>query len=95
MPPTPSSVPAPPTPHPTPPQGGYGAGYLGWQIRTSEDPDMIVKAKELHPKLAVGMGARRHADARIAQHPPHRPRAPRRRLHAPRSTRPRRGASPA
>lgn len=35
--------------------GMYGSGYLGWQIRTSDDDDMIVKAKELHPKLAIGM----------------------------------------
>uniref|UniRef100_A0A383W485 Cytochrome b561 domain-containing protein n=1 Tax=Tetradesmus obliquus TaxID=3088 RepID=A0A383W485_TETOB len=34
--------------------GGYGS-YLGWQIRTSDDGDMIAKAKELHPKLSLGM----------------------------------------
>ena len=35
--------------------GGYGAGYLGWAIRTSEDGDLVGKAKELHPKLSLGM----------------------------------------
>lgn len=29
--------------------------YLGWQIRVSEDPDVIVMAKDAHPKLAAGM----------------------------------------
>jgi hypothetical protein len=35
--------------------GGYGAAYLGWQIRVSEDGELIAKAKDLHPKLALGM----------------------------------------
>lgn len=35
--------------------GGYGAAYLGWQIRTSSDDAVIAKAKEAHPKLAAGM----------------------------------------
>ncbi|KXZ49212.1 hypothetical protein GPECTOR_22g802 [Gonium pectorale] len=35
--------------------GGYGAGYLGWQIRTSTDGDVVAKAKDMHPKLAAGM----------------------------------------
>lgn len=35
--------------------GGYGAGYLGWQIRLSDDGDVVAKAKDMHPKLAVGM----------------------------------------
>lgn len=34
--------------------GGYGT-YLGWQLRLSDDPDVIAKAKDLHPKLALGM----------------------------------------
>ena len=36
--------------------GGYGAGYLGWQIRIGEDAALIKKARDLHPKLATGMG---------------------------------------
>lgn len=35
--------------------GGYGAAYLGWQIRISDDADVIEKAKDMHPKLAGGM----------------------------------------
>jgi hypothetical protein len=35
--------------------GGYGAGYLGWQIRTSGDAAVLAKAKDMHPKLAAGM----------------------------------------
>eukprot|EP00983_Pelagomonas_calceolata_P021311 667936-Pelagomonas_calceolata.AAC.2 len=35
--------------------GGYGAGYLGWSIRTSDNPEAIAKAKDMHPKLAAGM----------------------------------------
>jgi len=35
--------------------GGYGAAYLGWQIRVSDDGELIAKAKDLHPKLALGM----------------------------------------
>ncbi|KAF5831989.1 hypothetical protein DUNSADRAFT_12304 [Dunaliella salina] len=35
--------------------GGYGAGYLGWQIRISDDSETIAKAKDMHPKLAAGM----------------------------------------
>jgi hypothetical protein len=34
--------------------GGYGS-YLGWQIRMSDNPDMIIRAKQLHPKLTLGM----------------------------------------
>jgi hypothetical protein len=29
--------------------------YLGWQIRLSDDDDTIIKAKDMHPKLAIGM----------------------------------------
>lgn len=35
--------------------GGYGAAYLGWQIRLSDNPDVIEMAKDAHPKLALGM----------------------------------------
>lgn len=35
--------------------GGYGAVYLGWQIRTAQDPVAVQKAKDAHPKLAIGM----------------------------------------
>ena len=35
--------------------GGYGAVYLGWQIRTSKDPQVLKKARDMHPKLAGGM----------------------------------------
>jgi hypothetical protein len=35
--------------------GGYGALYLGWQIRVSDDAAVIKKAQDLHPKLALGM----------------------------------------
>ncbi|GFR47562.1 hypothetical protein Agub_g9287 [Astrephomene gubernaculifera] len=35
--------------------GGYGAAYLGWQIRTSSDEAVVTKAKEAHPKIAAGM----------------------------------------
>lgn len=35
--------------------GGYGALYLGWQIRLSDDPDVVEQAKDQHPKLAAGM----------------------------------------
>ncbi len=31
--------------------GFYGAGYLGWAIRTSDDDDLVEKAKDLHPKV--------------------------------------------
>ena len=34
--------------------GGYGT-YLGWQIRLSDNPDVVMAAKEAHPKLAAGM----------------------------------------
>jgi hypothetical protein len=30
--------------------GGYG-GWLGWQIRLSDDDDLITKAKDMHPKV--------------------------------------------
>ena len=36
--------------------GGYGS-WLGWQIRLSDDADMIEKAKDMHPKLVGGMAA--------------------------------------
>jgi hypothetical protein len=35
--------------------GIYGSGVVGWQIRTSNDIDVVAKAKDLHPKLALGM----------------------------------------
>ncbi|KAG2495104.1 hypothetical protein HYH03_006714 [Edaphochlamys debaryana] len=35
--------------------GGYGAAYLGWQIRTSNDAAVLEKARDMHPKLAAGM----------------------------------------
>lgn len=35
--------------------GGYGAVYLGWQIRTSDKEEVITMAKDMHPKLAGGM----------------------------------------
>lgn len=35
--------------------GGYGAGYLGWAIRNSDDEELVEKAKDMHPKLATGM----------------------------------------
>lgn len=35
--------------------GGYGAVYLGWQIRLSEDGDVVGMAKDMHPKLSLGM----------------------------------------
>lgn len=35
--------------------GGYGALYQGWQIRLSDNADIVAKAKEMHPKLAFGM----------------------------------------
>lgn len=35
--------------------GGYGAVYLGWQIRLSNDEATIIKAKDMHPKLSLGM----------------------------------------
>jgi hypothetical protein len=31
--------------------GGYGAAYLGWQIRVSDNDELIEKAKDLHPKV--------------------------------------------
>ena len=34
--------------------GGYGS-YLGWQIRLSDDPKARAKAKDMHPKLVIGM----------------------------------------
>jgi hypothetical protein len=37
--------------------GGYGT-YLGWQIRTADSStpsDVLAKAKDLHPKLSLGM----------------------------------------
>ncbi|KAI8476330.1 MAG: hypothetical protein J3K34DRAFT_401945 [Monoraphidium minutum] len=33
--------------------GGYGS-WLGWQIRLSDDGDLVAKAKDLHPKLLGG-----------------------------------------
>lgn len=35
--------------------GGYGALYLGWQIRLTDDIKLKQKAMDLHPKLAGGM----------------------------------------
>jgi hypothetical protein len=35
-------------------QGGYGA-YQGWQIRLSDDTEVIAKAKDSHAGLMVGM----------------------------------------
>ncbi|KAJ9508158.1 hypothetical protein QJQ45_021572, partial [Haematococcus lacustris] len=35
--------------------GGYGAGYLGWQIRNSSGGAALQTAKDMHPKLAAGM----------------------------------------
>lgn len=35
--------------------GLYGCGKLGADIRLSNDAAVVAKAKELHPKLAVGM----------------------------------------
>lgn len=31
--------------------GFYGAGYLGWAIRTSDNDELVIKAKDLHPKV--------------------------------------------
>jgi hypothetical protein len=36
--------------------GLYGCGALGATIRFSDDAAAVVKAKDLHPKLAIGMG---------------------------------------
>jgi hypothetical protein len=33
--------------------GGYGALSLGWQIRTSEDTEVLAKARDMHPKVSV------------------------------------------
>eukprot|EP00890_Picochlorum_soloecismus_P000729 jgi/Picsp_1/1657/NSC_05131-R1_protein len=35
--------------------GGYGALYLGWQIRTGKSKEIRDKARDMHPKLAGGM----------------------------------------
>ena len=35
--------------------GLYGSAYLGWQLRLSDDTATVVKARDLHPKLAIGM----------------------------------------
>jgi len=35
--------------------GYYGCGYLGWNIRLSNDSELKLKARDLHPKLAIGM----------------------------------------
>ena len=35
--------------------GGYGALYLGWQIRLADNVEMRRKAMDMHPKLAAGM----------------------------------------
>jgi hypothetical protein len=45
--------PCPTPPHPT--LARPLPSYLGWQIRLSDDDDTIMKAKDLHPKLAIGM----------------------------------------
>ena len=36
--------------------GFYGSGVLGSTIRWSDDAAAVAKAKDLHPKLAIGMG---------------------------------------
>jgi len=36
--------------------GGYGS-YLGWQIRLSDDADVVAKAQDAHPKLLGGATA--------------------------------------
>lgn len=35
--------------------GFYGSGYLGWQLRLSDDAAVVTKARALHPRLALGM----------------------------------------
>lgn len=35
--------------------GLYGSVYLGWQLRLSDDNATVIKARDLHPKLAIGM----------------------------------------
>ena len=35
--------------------GLYGSGYLGWQLRLSNDTAAVAKARQLHPRLALGM----------------------------------------
>lgn len=35
--------------------GGYGAGYLGWQIRLAGNAGAREAAKAAHPKIAAGM----------------------------------------
>jgi hypothetical protein len=35
--------------------GLYGSVYLGWQLRLSDDTATVIKARDLHPKLATGM----------------------------------------
>ena len=35
--------------------GLYGSVYLGWQLRLSDDNATVIKARDLHPKLALGM----------------------------------------
>jgi hypothetical protein len=35
--------------------GLYGCAYLGWQLRLSDDSAVVIKARDLHPKLAIGM----------------------------------------
>ncbi len=35
--------------------GLYGSGYLGWQLRLSDDTAVVTKARALHPRLALGM----------------------------------------
>ena len=37
--------------------GLYGSGYLGWQLRLSDDAAVVTKARQLHPRLALGMTA--------------------------------------
>ena len=37
--------------------GLYGSGYLGWQLRLSDDTAVVTKARQLHPRLALGMTA--------------------------------------
>ena len=35
--------------------GGYGSGWLGWQIRLGGSAEAKRAARSLHPKLAIGM----------------------------------------
>ena len=35
--------------------GLYGCAYLGWAAALSDDSAVVIKARDLHPKLAIGM----------------------------------------